>query len=249
MVRTIKLCIWILFISISIFAKADALTFATSATFPPFEYDDPSGHIQGFDIDIINALCKEMQTQCTFVSQDFNTLFPSLQQGKVDAVFGALNITEERLQKVDFTKPYYVTTVSLVANKKNAPLLEKSLNGHSIGVGSGTTSAQYLQERYGTTIQMMTYPDEEAAFADLLKGRIDAVMEDTPAAQHWLQESGKDQYVLVGQPITDEKYFGKGYGIAVRKGNASLLNQLNQAIDKIKASGTYDGIVKKYFGE
>ena len=226
----------------------NSLTFATDATYPPFESLAPSGEMQGFDVDIIKALCNKMQSKCSFVNQSFDSLIPSVQLGKFDAIFGAINITAARAKQVDFTNPYYVNTVSMVALKdKNLTLDPASLKGKTIGVQGGTTLSQYLQDTYGSKVKVNTYASEESAFLDLTSGRVDAVMGDTPLIATWLKKNN-DKYTLVGQAVTSEKYFGQGYGIAVKKGNADLLKQLNDALAAIKADGSYDKIVKQYFG-
>lgn len=232
----------------SLSGYAASLTFATEATYPPFESLSPSGEMQGFDIDIVHALCEKMQAQCTINNQAFDSLIPSLQLKKFDAIFGAINITPERAKQVNFTDPYYVNSVSIIASKNKAPELAKSLAGKTIGVQTGTTLAQYLQEKYGDEVKINTYASEQSTFLDLTSGRIDAVMGDTPLIVQWLKQNGKNNYVIVGTPITDKKYFGAGYGIAVHKDNSILLKQLNDAIAAIKADGTYEKIVKKYFG-
>ena len=235
------------FTSLFVYAANNSLNFATDATYPPFELIAPSGEMQGFDVDIIKALCQKMQTQCSFTNQAFSSLIPSLQLGKYDAIFGAMNITAEREKEVDFTNPYYLNTVSVVASKANVPALTKSLKGKMIGVQNGSTIAEYLKDNYGDSVKVNTYTSEESAFLDLTSGRIDAVMADTPLIITWQKKSG-NEYVLIGQPLHDPKYFGKGYGIAVKKGNAELLAKLNKAIAEIKADGTYEKIVKQYFG-
>ncbi len=112
---------------------------------------------------------------------------------------------------------------------------------------AGTTFLQYLQEKYGDKVKVNTYSSEQTAFLDLTSGRIDAVMGDTPLVKTWLKQHSND-YEIVGQPVTDQKYFGKGYGIAVRKGNTQLVDQLNQAIKAIQDDGTYKKIEEQYFG-
>jgi arginine transport system substrate-binding protein len=224
------------------------LTFATEATYPPFESTDAKGRLQGFDIDIVNALCKEMHAQCTITNQAFDSLIPSLQLGKYSAIIGAMNITEERAKQVDFTQPYYKNTASIVTTAANAVQLNKALGGNTIGVQSGTTFIQYLNDTYGNSVTVNTYASAQAAFLDLTSGRIAAVMGDTPIIMTWLKKQKPGAYVLVGKPIDNEKYFGQGYGIAVRKGDVALLQQLNQAINTIKKNGAYNKIVQHYFG-
>ena len=229
--------------------KPLTLTFATEATYPPFESMNAKGQLQGFDIDIVHALCAAMHAQCTITNQAFDSLIPSLQLGKYSAIFGAMNITEERAKQVDFTQPYYKDTASIVAAATNAAQLKnQGLGGSTIGVQSGTTFVQYLKDTHGNAVTVNTYTSTPAAFLDLVSGRISAVMGDTPIVMMWLKKQAPGAYVIIGKPIANEKYFGQGYGIAVRKGDTALLQQLNQALDTIKKNGVYDKIVQKYFG-
>lgn len=239
-----------LFLTANIFAQTKYITFATDATYPPFEFMNQNGQMQGFDVDIIKAMCAVINANCTFQNQAWDSLIPSLQLGKFDAMFGAMNITPEREKQVDFTNPYYANTASIVALKSaNLNLTRESLQSKTIGALSGSTFPQYLHTRYGTDVRVTTYASEETAFFDLTSGRIDAVMGDTPLIQTWLKKNNNaTKYAIVGAPIDDPNFFGKGYGIAVKKGNTALIETLNAALAAIKNNGAYDKIVQQYFG-
>ena len=84
---------------------ADNIRFATEASYPPFEFMDANNTMQGFDIDLAKALCQEMQANCTFTNQAFDSLIPSLKFRRFDAVISGMDITPERLKQVAFTKP------------------------------------------------------------------------------------------------------------------------------------------------
>lgn len=238
----------LLFFISTVFADTKTITFATEATYPPFESLDSTGKMQGFDIDIANALCTKMQAKCHISNQAFDSLIPALQLGKIDAVIAAMNITADRAKQVDFTNPYYLNSATIVAPKsKKLSLAPESLQGKVIGVQSGTTFGPYLRNQYGGKVKVQSYASEESAFLDLTAGRVDAVMGDTPLIMQWLKKNNQN-YEVIGKPVDNKDYFGQGYGIAVKKGNTALLQQLNNAIAAIKADGTYDQIVKKNFG-
>jgi arginine transport system substrate-binding protein len=229
-------------------APINTIRFATEATYPPFEFIDESGQIKGFDIDIANALCQQMKVQCTFSNQSFSGLIPSLQLGKFDGLISALGITPERLKQVDFTHSYYEPSGCFVA-AKNKHYTISSLIGKTIGVQQASVFEKYLQAKYAGKITIKTYASIQDAFLDLVSGRVDTVIADTPIATTWLKENDNSkQFAIVDGPISDPVYFGAGYGIAIRKNNTELLNLLNKALADIKANGTYDNIVKKYFG-
>lgn len=241
------LAAFLLLASFSIVALPNPIKFATEATYPPFVSMSSSGQIVGFDADIVHALCQQMKADCTLSNQPWESLIPSLKLGKFDALFGGMAITSEREKQVSFTKPYYQLTGSVVASKTSHLILSaQGLQGKTIGVQGGTTYETYLQDVYGKSITINRYPSLEEALMDLSSGRVDAVLGDTPVVQQWL--NGKDQYEAVGKPINDEKYFGRGDAIAVRKNDPALLSALNKALTAIKANGTYCKIVHQNFG-
>ena len=225
------------------------IRFATEATYPPFEYIDESGQIKGFDIDIANALCQQMKVQCTFSNQSFNSLIPSLKLGKFDGIIAALGVTPEREKQVSFTSSYYEPSASFVAPLDKHYTMA-SLVGKKIGVQQGSTFEKYLNDHYRSKVTVKTYASIQDAFLDLVSGRVDIVLADTPIAKAWLkQDKNSNKYSIIDKPIVDHAYFGTGYGIAVRKNDTELLNALQKALAEIKANGKYNEIVKKYFGD
>jgi arginine transport system substrate-binding protein len=242
-----------LFVGISFLAHAvlaalpSTLRVATEATYPPFEFVDAKGEIQGFDVDIVQALCKQMQVTCVFSNQPWESLIPSLKVGKFDVLIGGMNITEARKEQVDFTEPYYASTVSFVAPIAKEIDIDSGLEGKTIGVQGGTATEILLKEKYpAATIK--TYTSQQNAFLDLTSGRVDAVLADTPVVLIWLKKNhASEKYQRVGKPIIDLAHLGSGYGIALKKGNTELRSAFNKALVEIKETGEYEKIVQKYF--
>ncbi len=231
----------------TVFADQIKIRFATEATYPPFEYINEAGQIQGFDIDIANALCKKIHAQCTFSNQSFSSLIPSLKIGKFDALISALGITAERQKQVSFTHAYYEPTGSFVAARSKHYGIADVI-GKTVGVQTSSTFETYVKDKYGSKVTMKSYASIQDAFLDLVSGRVDLVLADTPIAEAWLkQKNNSTTYGIVDKPIVDPAYFGSGYGIAVRKEDTDLLNVLNKALDEIKADGTYAKMAKHYF--
>lgn len=247
LIKLILISILLFASAVTMAAEEKIIKFATEATYPPFEYTDASGQIKGFDIDIANALCAEMKVKCTFSNQSFNSLIPSLQIGKYDALIAALGVTPERQKQVDFTHSYYEPSASFVAPTDKHYTIAQ-LIGKTIGVQQGSTFQTYLQDKYGNKITIKTYASAQEAFLDLRAGRVDVVLVDTPIAADWLKQDKSKQFGIIDKPIVDHQYFGTGYGIAVRKDNVDLLHAFNLALGKIKANGTYNKIVTQYFG-
>jgi len=228
-------------------ATSTSIRFATEATYPPFESINSQGEIQGFDIDIAKALCNEMNAQCHFYHQAFNSLIPSLSLGKYDAVISALGVTEERVKKVAFTQSYYEPSGSFVGLIKNRYQLSQ-IAQQIIGVQSGSTYEHYLKDTYGSSIKMKSYASIQDAYLDLTASRVNAVLADTEIVQTWLKsDNHQSTYQIIEHPIINHQYFGAGYAVAVSKNNTDLLNEFNKALVTIKANGVYNKIVNQYF--
>ncbi|MFP9229287.1 arginine ABC transporter substrate-binding protein [Pectobacterium cacticida] len=222
---------------------ADTIRFATEASYPPFEFVDANNQIQGFDIDLANALCKEMQATCTFSNQAFDSLIPGLKFRRFEAVIAGMDITPERQQQVSFTQPYYDNSALFIAQKGKIADIA-ALKGKRVGVQNGTTHQKYLMEQQ-SDIKTVPYDSYQNAVLDLKNGRLDAVFGDTAVVNEWLKQN--ETLASVGQNITDKNYFGVGLGLAVRQNNDALLKKFNDALNKIKQDGTYATLYKKWF--
>ncbi|BFO09331.1 arginine ABC transporter substrate-binding protein [Serratia rubidaea] len=239
-----KLIIAAVLAGISVSASAaDKIRFATEASYPPFEFIGADNKIQGFDVDLANALCKEMQAECSFSNQSFDSLIPGLKFKRFDAVMAGMDITPEREKQVLFSKPYYDNSALFIAQKGKVADIA-ALKGKRVGVQNGTTHQKYLTDQHAE-ITTVPYDSYQNAVLDLKNGRIDAVFGDTAVVNEWLKQNA--QLAAVGDKVTDKNYFGTGLGIAVRQKNSALQGKFNAALDKIKQDGTYETIYKKWF--
>ncbi|SLM62963.1 MULTISPECIES: arginine ABC transporter substrate-binding protein [Dickeya] len=222
---------------------ADTLRFAASATYPPFESLDANNQMVGFDIDLANALCKQLQTTCSFTNQAFDSLIPALKFRRYDAIISGMDITPERSKQVAFTQPYYANSAIIIAQKGQYHSFA-DLKGKRIGMENGTTHQKYLQEKH-PEVQTVPYDSYQNALIDLKNGRLDGVFGDTAVVNEWLKAN--PELATVGEKVTDNTYFGIGLGIAVRPDNQALLEKLNNALAAIKANGTYKALNDKWF--
>ena len=224
-------------------SAAQTIRFATEASYPPFEFVDASNKIQGFDVDLANALCKEMNATCTFTNQAFDSLIPSLKFRRFDAVMAGMDITPEREKQVLFSKPYYDNSALFIAQKGKVADVA-GLKGKRVGVQNGTTHQKYLNDQH-SDITTVPYDSYQNAVLDLKNGRIDAVFGDTAVVNEWLKQNAN--LAPLGEKVTDKAYFGTGLGIAVRQGNTDLQAKFDAALEKVKADGTYKTIYSKWF--
>jgi len=231
-------------------AVAEVLQIGVQASSPPFSYIDGSGERAGFDIDIAKALCEEIEAQCEFIESGFAGLMPRLQKGEFDAVVGSLSITDERLKVVDFSNKYHSSPARYVARSSRQEEIEGSgLGGKFVGVKHGTTFDDYLRANYAQGTSIRRYGTLEEALLDLVLGRLDIVLGDSIILREsFLNDPVGREYALVGPALDDARWFGRGAGIAVRKGNRELVERLNAAIDALRRNGRYQAISDSYFG-
>lgn len=220
----------------------------TEGAYPPFNSLTSDGKLVGFDIDISNALCAEMKVECEFVTQDWDGMIPALQAGKFDAVIASMSITEERLQKVDFTNKYYNTPPAIVVPKdsKLTGTSDADLKGILLGAQSSTTHSNYAEEKLPSA-ELKLYPTPDEYKLDLANGRIDAAIDDVVVLSEWLASDDGACCKILGTLKPDPVINGAGAGIAIRKGETDLKEMFNKAIAAIRANGKYKEINDKYF--
>ena len=227
----------------------DKVRIGTEGAYPPFNFLDSDGKLQGFDVDISKALCEKMKADCEFVAQDWDGIIPALLAKKYDAIIASMSITEERMKKVDFTDKYYNTPAKFVM-KKGAGHSDTSpagMKGKVIGAQSSTTHSSFLEDNYPDS-EIKLYATQDEANADLAAGRLDAILADSIVLWEWTTKTDDGKCCeFVGADVTGEKWFGKGAGIAVRKEDGELKAALNKALAEIVADGTYKAINDKYF--
>ena len=223
----------------SVAASAQELTFAMEPSYPPFETINEKGEIIGFDVDVANAICKEIQATCKFKGEAFDALIPNLKAKRFDASISAIDITDARAKQVLFSDAYYDSTASYVTLKGKATL-ESAKN---VGVQNGTTFQQYT---VAETKQYTTkaYASLQSAILDLKSGRIDMIFGDTAVLADMISKEPEMQFV--GEKVANKKYFGNGLGIAMHKSNKELAEQLNKGLAAIKANGEYQKIYDKW---
>lgn len=221
--------------------QTKVFTVGTDATFKPFEFK-VDGKYSGFDIELIEAVAKQLGAdKVEYVDTEFKGLIPGLLAKKFDLIVSAMYITEERKQSIAFSDTYFPGGLAIMVKKDNNTIQGiKDLNGKKVTVQIGTKSAKYLEEPQYKEIKLVKVETNNDMFMELETGKVDAVVTGLPAAKTYAKEKGTAK-VLPGT-LTEEFY---GYGI--RKDDQELVKAVNEALKKIKADGTYDKLVKKWF--
>ncbi|MEM6462105.1 MAG: ABC transporter substrate-binding protein [Pseudomonadota bacterium] len=230
------------------YSQEKTVKIGTEGAYPPFNSLTSDGELVGFDIDIANALCEEMQVKCEFVINDWDGMIPSLIAGKFDAVIASMSITEERKEKVDFSNKYY-NSPPAIAVPKDSDIEEASdaaLSGRILGAQAATTHSNFAEEKIPSA-EVRLYPTADEYKLDIASGRIDAVIDDVIVLGEWLETDDGSCCKLLGTMATDPVIHGPGAGVAIRKGDDDLREMFNEAIVAIRENGKYKEINDKYF--
>lgn len=227
--------------------EGGAITFGSNIAYAPFEYVDPqTSQPTGFDIELGEAIAEELGVETHWVDNpSFDALIPNLQNGQYDAVISAMTITPEREKVVEFTDGYNDADQALIVHKGSGIESAADLNSSTvIGVQQNTTSSAYTEKHFGGKVaEIRTYNGTPESLEDLAVGRVDAVITDIGAGAYAVKTEYGQELELVDRFKTSEEL-----GIAVRKGNTSLLDALNQTLSKLRSSGTIEELEKKWLG-
>lgn len=214
----------------------NSLLFATSAEYPPFEYN-VFGKLSGFDIDLAILIADQLGKKAKFQDMKFSAILPAVQNGIVDAAIATIAITKDRKNNFDFSIPYYLENLAIIFYKDN-PIKDKSdLVGKKIACQLGTTMDIWLRE-HAESSKIITMDNNPQAIEMLKAGRVDAVLVDAIQAIAFIKNNHELAYTVIGDADA-------GYGVALKKGSA-LTDKFNQAILNLKASGEIDKLKKKY---
>jgi polar amino acid transport system substrate-binding protein len=216
----------------------EPLTVGSDIPYPPFEEGKP-GNYTGFDVELMEAIGKEIGRQVEFQDTSFDTIFTFLAQGKFEAVASAATITPEREKTVDFSNPYYLSEQAILVKAGGAIDSIEGLKGATIGVQKGTTGEEFVNEK-GEAGELRSYPSGPDAVNALNAGTVEAVVIDIPVAENAV---AANEQLEISAPISTEEE----YGFAVAQGETALLESINEGLAAVIEDGTYNKLYEKYF--
>lgn len=201
--------------------NSDKLIVGTSADYPPFEFVR-EGKFAGFDIDIANALGKEMGKKIEIIDMDFASLIPALSNNQIDLAISSLTITPERVKNVDFSDIYYQGSYGIIYKGK-----DNSWQDKKIGVQLGSVWEVLANEKKEVYPNIQIHPLARInnLVEELKLDRIDMVILDSEQAYNYAIENNLN--------YTIEKELGSGLAIAMKK-DSNLKNEINQALEFVK---------------
>lgn len=219
---------------------------AMEPTFPPFDTTNAeTQELDGFDVDMMNAIAEDQGFQLEWVNMGFDGLIPALQSGNIDIIASGMNASEERREKVDFSTTYYDSGLVVAVKAGNTAIksIDDLTSDMKAGGQIGTTGADLATELYesGKIGEAKIYNGLDVAIMDLQNGTIDALINDLPVTKAYM-DSKPGTLEIVGDVLNAESY-----GYAVQKGNTELLEKINTGMQNLKDSGKFDEIFAKWF--
>lgn len=218
---------------------SEVLLIGTSADFPPSNFINERGEIDGFERELGDELCRRMDVECSWVRNDWVTIIPNLLAGNYDAIVAGMAATKERDRQIDFTQPYLPDSPSAYVALAGAG--DDAING-KVAVQVNTIQHTYLSDSGITTI--ISLPAEDSVEA-VRRGDADAVFADKAFLQSFVKDSD-GELVFVGPEVT---FDSDHVGIGVRESDGELKSRLNAAIRAMKEDGALNDLIRKWFGE
>ena len=219
------------------------LKVGTEPTFAPFEFQkEGSKEFDGFDMDLIRAIGKQLNMKVEILNMGFDALIPAINAGNIDLAIAGMSITPDRQKAVDMSDPYYVSGLVVVVGKDNAAVKSvNDLGNKGIAVQIGTTGAERAAKVPGAKVK--NFNTNAEVFLELKNKGVDAVIIDKPVAEYFLATGGGKEYAkIVGDTMEAESY-----GISLKK-NSPLTKEINKALLDLKKNGEYDKLYTKWFG-
>ena len=226
-------------------AAGDTIIIGIDDKFAPMGFRDEQNEIVGFDIDYAKAAAEKMGVEVQFQPIDWKTKEAELSSGRIDLIWNGYTITEERKEKVLFTKPYLANAQVVVTLADTDMYKLSDLAGKTVGLQSLSSAANALDGNpvKSEVKEVTEYADNVLALSDLKIGRVDAVVIDEVVVKYYMSKE-EGTFKLLDEALAPEEY-----GIGVKKGNEELLDKLQKALDELNEDGTAASISEKWFGE
>ncbi|MDO4936504.1 MAG: basic amino acid ABC transporter substrate-binding protein [Sutterellaceae bacterium] len=223
--------------------KQPKLVVGMDAAYPPFGSQDiETRQYVGYDVDIIRAIGKAEGFEVEVKNLAFDGLIPALKTGNIDIAINDITITPERAKSVDFSHRYYIAGLGIVVNADNTTITKaEDLEGKRLAVSIGSTGEAASRKIKGAKVRIFNQLNE--CYLELRNDGVDAVVNDIPTNDYYATTAGRGKVKSLPVALTREDL-----GIAVKKGNTKLLNQINRGLTTIKQNGEFAKIFEKWFG-
>ncbi len=218
-------------------AAQDTLRIGTEGAYPPYNFINDAGDVDGYERELGDEMCARAGVTCEWVTNAWDSIIPNLVSGNYDAIMAGMSITPERDEVIDFTQNYLPPTASAYAGAS----ADVDIEGGVVAAQTATIQAGHVAEGGATLVEFAT-PDETVAA--VRNGEADAVFADKDFLVPIVNESG-GALVFVGEDVA----LGGGIGMGVRESDAALREQMDGVIAEMKADGTVNDLIVKWFGD
>lgn len=216
-------------------ALAETVRMGTEGAYPPYNFINDKGEVDGFERELGDTMCAKAGLTCEWVTNEWDSIIPNLLSSNYDTIIAGMSITEERAQTIDFTQNYIPPAASAYAALKT----DADLKG-VIAAQVGTIQADYVADSGATLLEFATLDDTVAAVKN---GEADAVFADKDALVPFVTEGGDMMWAGEDIPL------GGGVGMGLRKSDAALKDKFDAVITEMKADGSLNAMIKKWFGD
>lgn len=216
----------------------------TDTTFAPFEFENEKGEMVGVDLDILKAIAADQGFEYEVVPVGFSAAVTALEAGECDGVIAGMSITDERVQKYDFSDAYYDSGVGMAVMADSDIKSYDQLKDQNVAAKIGTegcTFAESIADQYG--FKVTQYESSSDMYQAVLAGEAVACFEDYPVIGYEISRG-------LGLTLPTPMEKGSSYGFATLKGaNPELVQMFNKGLENIKASGQYEEILNTYIAK
>lgn len=219
----------------------DTIVVGTNAEFPPFEYVNDDGDVDGFDMAVMKEVGKKIGSKVEIKNMEFKSLIGSMESGNLDVIAAGMTVTKERERQVDFTDSYYTAKQYVIQKQGGSIKSSDDLEGLTIAVQEGTTGDLLATDDIKDS-NVKRFKKGVDAVMDLKKGGSDVVIIDANPAQEFVKANK-------GLEVVKDLFDDEQYAFAVQKGNTKLKDAINDALKEMKDDGTFDKLVKEYIGQ
>ncbi len=215
-------------------------------SFPPMGFRGEDGEVTGFDIDLAKELCKRMGVELVLQSIDWDAKILDLNSKDIDVIWNGLTITDERLQKIEFSKPYIANRQIVIVQSASGIDLKSDLADKSVGFQLGSSAEAAINADAAVAASFadsFKYQDNIQALMDLGAGKIDAVVVDEILGRYYISKK-PEIYTVATEYFSEEEY-----GIGIRKDELAFKAEIDRVFDEMVADGAAVAISKKWFAE
>lgn len=216
--------------------SAQTIRMGTEGAYAPYNFINDEGEVDGFERDVGDELCKRAGLECTWVTNEWDSIIPNLVSGNYDTIIAGMSITDERDEVIDFTQEYFPPDPSTYVGLAGA---SADVTGMVVAAQTNTIQAAYVASSGATLVEFAT-PDE--TIAAVRSGEADAVLADDAFLKDIVKASG-GELAFVGEPVN----IGGGVGMGIRESDAELKDKMNAAITSMKEDGTLSALIAKWF--